>query len=100
MEWRNLNFGEKLLHFLLPLSALFAVGALYLTSSCRSMLGIYGLGVVITMFIAVPDWPYFNRNPLSWHQPLGIDGLTTPTPSQASMPRMQPHMKIEVTYKS
>lgn len=98
MEWRNLNFGEKLLHFLLPLSALFAVGALYLTSSCKSMLGIYGVGVVITMFIAVPDWPYFNRNPLSWHQPLGIDGLTTP--SQASMPRMQPHMKIEVTYKS
>ena len=76
MEWRNLNFGEKLLHFLLPLSALLAFGALYLTSSCRSMLGIYGLGVVITMFIAVPDWPYFNRNPLSWHQPLGIDGLT------------------------
>ena len=97
MEWRNLNFGEKLLHFLLPLSALFAFGALYLTSSCRSMLGIYSLGVVITMFIAVPDWPYFYRNPLSWHQPLGVDGLTTPTPRQASMPRLQLHMKMSPT---
>lgn len=97
MEWRNLNFGEKLLRFLLPLSALFAFGALYLTSSCRSMLGIYGLGVVITMFIAVPDWPYFYRNPLSWHQPLGVDGLTTPTPRQATMPRLQLHMKMSPT---
>lgn len=42
----------------------FVVG--YVTSSFRTMMIMYGGGVVLALVIAVPDWPYFNQSPQRW----------------------------------
>lgn len=73
MDWSSLNIEEKMLHFILPLWAILSMASVYLTSSYRTMVGIYVLGVVIGLIIVVPDWPYFYRSPLSWNEPLGVE---------------------------
>ena len=42
----------------------FVIG--YATSSFRTMMLVYGGGVVLAFVIAVPDWPYFNQHPQRW----------------------------------
>jgi len=42
----------------------FVVG--FATGSFRNMMLIYGVGVMMSIVIAVPDWPYFNQNPQRW----------------------------------
>jgi hypothetical protein len=38
----------------------------YGTGSFRTMMVTYGAGVVVAIFIAVPDWKYFNQHPQRW----------------------------------
>jgi len=28
------------------------------------------VGFAVSAFICIPDWPYFNRNPLKWQTPV------------------------------
>lgn len=70
-----MDLREMLLHFILLLSAILAMVSFYFTSSYSTMLWIYLLGVAGGIVIAVPDWAYFYRSPLSWHQPLGNEAL-------------------------
>jgi signal peptidase complex subunit 1 len=37
-------------------------------SSFRLMMKIFGAGVVTSLVLTVPPWPYLNRNPLNWLQ--------------------------------
>ena len=51
----------------------FVVG--FATGSFRNMMLIYGVGVMMAIVIAVPDWPYFNQNPQRW---LAVDESAGP----------------------
>lgn len=72
--YRSEKIGENLLlRVILPVSALVAMVSLGMTSSFKTMLGIYLRGVVVGVVVGVPDWPYFFRNPLFWFVPLPYD---------------------------
>lgn len=64
------NRNEMILHFMLLVSAILAMASLYFTSSYSTMLWIYFAGAVGGLVIAVPDYAFFNRSPLMWHEPL------------------------------
>ena len=44
--------------------AAFVVG--YVRAEFQLMLLVYAGGVVLTALVTVPNWPFFNRNPLKW----------------------------------
>lgn len=69
--------GQKLAEFLLVriLVAFGIVGFVvgYATSNFNLMALINAVGFIITVLLVVPDWPWFNRNPLPWLEPLNPD---------------------------
>ncbi|KAF6135182.1 hypothetical protein GIB67_035253 [Kingdonia uniflora] len=54
----------------------FIVG--YVIGSFRMMMLIYADGVVLTTLITVPNWPFFNRNPLNWLNPIEAERSLKP----------------------
>lgn len=73
MDWQGQKVAEQLMQYLLLGSALLALIAGYFTSSYSRMLVIYLAGVVATLVMAVPNWPWFNRQPLHWLEPMYAD---------------------------
>jgi hypothetical protein len=71
------NRNEMILHFMLLVSAILAMASLYFTSSYSTMLWIYFAGAVGGLVIAVPDYAFFNRSPLMWHEPLRSEAAVT-----------------------
>lgn len=76
---------EVILHCMLVLSAILAMASLYFTSSYSTMLWIYFVGVVGGLLVAVPDYAFFNRSPLTWHHPVKLVH-EAPTTSLSSYP--------------
>lgn len=35
-------------------------------SSFSLMMAIFGVGCLFSILVAVPNWPFYNRNPLEW----------------------------------
>ncbi|KAK3027677.1 hypothetical protein RJ639_041387 [Escallonia herrerae] len=58
----------------------FVIG--YGLGSFQVMLLVYAGGVVLTTLITVPNWPFFNRNPLKWLDP--SEAEKHPKPQYAS----------------
>ncbi|KAF8408316.1 hypothetical protein HHK36_007465 [Tetracentron sinense] len=51
-----------------------------LLSSFQMMFLIYSAGVVLTMLITVPNWPFFNHHPLKWLNPVDAKHHPKPQP--------------------
>jgi signal peptidase complex subunit 1 len=66
MDWQGQKRAEMLMQVLLVASAVAAFVAGYVLSDFQLMLLVYAGGVVLTTLVTVPDWPWFNRNPLKW----------------------------------
>uniref|UniRef100_A0ACD5Y0P0 Uncharacterized protein n=1 Tax=Avena sativa TaxID=4498 RepID=A0ACD5Y0P0_AVESA len=66
MDWQGQKSAEMLMQVLLVASAVasFVVG--YAMADFQLMLLVYAGGVVLTALATVPNWPFFNRNPLKW----------------------------------
>ncbi|CAL5338158.1 hypothetical protein CsSME_00021634 [Camellia sinensis var. sinensis] len=69
MDWQGQKLVEHLMQILLVVFAVMAITMGYALGSFQTMLLIYASGVVITTLITVPNWPFFNRNPLKWLDP-------------------------------
>lgn len=69
MDWQGQKLSEMLMQIMLLVSAVLAFVAGYVMSSFQNMLIIYAASVGVTMLTTVPDWPFFNRNPLQWLDP-------------------------------
>ncbi|GFY99999.1 microsomal signal peptidase 12 kDa subunit [Actinidia rufa] len=54
----------------------------YAFGSFQTMLLTYTSGVVVTTLITLPNWPFFNRHPLKWLDP--IEAEQHPKPQTAS----------------
>uniref|UniRef100_A0A7N0TXU1 Signal peptidase complex subunit 1 n=1 Tax=Kalanchoe fedtschenkoi TaxID=63787 RepID=A0A7N0TXU1_KALFE len=48
------------------------------------MLLIYAAGVVLTSLITVPNWPWFNKHPLTWLEP--VEAERHPKPEKPVAP--------------
>lgn len=70
MDWDGQKVSEQLMQYLLLASALVALLSGYVAGSFRSMLHIYLAGVAVTFMLTVPDWPFFNRHPFTWAEPV------------------------------
>ncbi|GBF93787.1 signal peptidase complex subunit 1-like [Raphidocelis subcapitata] len=70
MDYEGQKQSEALITRLLVLFA--AIGFLggYAVGSFSLMVAVNAAGLAITLLLVVPDWPWFNRNPLSWLPPL------------------------------
>ncbi|KAH7570489.1 hypothetical protein JRO89_XS05G0118000 [Xanthoceras sorbifolium] len=69
MDWQGQKLAEQLMQILLLAFAVVALGAGYVLGSFQMMVLVYASGVVLTTLITVPNWPFFNRNPLKWLDP-------------------------------
>jgi len=58
--------AEMLMQVLLVASAVAAFLVGYVRADFQLMLLVYAGGVVLTALVTVPNWPFFNRNPLKW----------------------------------
>ncbi|KAJ1272624.1 hypothetical protein BS78_06G217500 [Paspalum vaginatum] len=66
MDWQGQKRAEMLMQVLLVASAVAAFLAGYVRADFQFMLLVYAAGVVLTALVTVPNWPFFNRNPLKW----------------------------------
>ncbi|KAJ7567767.1 hypothetical protein O6H91_01G006200 [Diphasiastrum complanatum] len=64
---------EQLLLYALLFFASVAIFTGYLAASFKMMIMVYGGGVLVTILVLVPDWPYFYRHPREWMQPKTVD---------------------------
>mmetsp|Transcript_40860 Transcript_40860/g.73422 ORF Transcript_40860/g.73422 Transcript_40860/m.73422 type:complete len:94 (+) Transcript_40860:482-763(+) len=74
MDFAGQKLSEQLAIYTTLFFALFSFLAGYLMSSFKLMMIIYAGGVTMAMVISVPDWPYFNQNPLKWLDPIETEG--------------------------
>uniref|UniRef100_A0A0Q3VE93 Signal peptidase complex subunit 1 n=2 Tax=Setaria italica TaxID=4555 RepID=A0A0Q3VE93_SETIT len=66
MDWQGQKRAEMLMQVLLVAAAVAAFLVGYLRGDFQLMLLVYAGGVVLTALVTVPNWPFFNRNPLKW----------------------------------
>lgn len=66
MDWLGQKRAEMLMQVLLVASAVVAFLVGYVRADFQLMLLVYAGGVVLTALVTVPNWPFFNRNPLKW----------------------------------
>ncbi|XP_031481571.1 signal peptidase complex subunit 1-like isoform X2 [Nymphaea colorata] len=69
MDWQGQKLSENLMQAMLAIFAFIAFVTGYMMSSFQNMLIIYAAGVLLTMLITVPNWPFFNRHQLNWLDP-------------------------------
>ncbi|KAK9052697.1 hypothetical protein SSX86_029327 [Deinandra increscens subsp. villosa] len=78
MDWQGQKLAEQVMQIML---VIFAIGAFltgYFMGSFQLMLFIYAGGVILTTLTIIPDWPFFNHQPLKWLEP--IDAEKHPKP--------------------
>ncbi|KAF8399941.1 hypothetical protein HHK36_015813 [Tetracentron sinense] len=80
MDWQGQKFAEQLMQIMLLAFAVVAFVTGYSMSSFQMMLLIYSAGVVLTALITVPNWPFFNRHPLKWLDPVDAERHPKPQP--------------------
>ncbi|XP_078159358.1 signal peptidase complex subunit 1-like [Carex rostrata] len=69
MDWQGQKHAEMLMQIFLVASAVAAFAIGYFMRDFRLMMLIYAGGVVLTALVTVPNWPFFNRQPLKWLDP-------------------------------
>ena len=77
MDLKGQKLCESLCFYLIVLACVggFA-GGLY-TQSLKNLFIIYASGVCLTALVTIPDWPFYNRHPLKW-----LDPVTPPPPTE------------------
>lgn len=73
MDFVGQKLSEQLAVYTTLLSALLSFLAGYIAGSFKLMMVLYAGGVTMAFVISVPDWPYFNQNPLKWLDPIEED---------------------------
>ncbi|XWS63844.1 hypothetical protein CRYUN_Cryun06bG0136500 [Craigia yunnanensis] len=69
MDWQGQKLAEQIMQIMLLVFAVIASVAGYVLGSFQMMILVYAGGVTLTTLITVPNWPFFNWNPLKWLDP-------------------------------
>ncbi|XP_071690912.1 signal peptidase complex subunit 1-like [Rutidosis leptorrhynchoides] len=69
MDWQGQKVAEQLMQIMLVVFAIAAFITGYVLDSFQLMLYIYAGGAVLTTLTTIPNWPFYNRNPLKWLDP-------------------------------
>ncbi|KAF6161440.1 hypothetical protein GIB67_009319 [Kingdonia uniflora] len=83
MDWQGQKLSEQLMQIMLVVFAVVSFIVGYVIGSFRMMMLIYVAGVLLTTLITVPNWPFFNRNPFNWLDP--IEAERNPKPQTAAV---------------
>ncbi|GAA0139275.1 hypothetical protein Leryth_007109 [Lithospermum erythrorhizon] len=84
MDWQGQKLVEQLMQILLVCFAVVAFVTGYVLGSFQTMMFIYAGGVVFTSLLTVPNWPFFNRHPLTWLEPTEAEKHPKPEPASSS----------------
>ncbi|KAK9707552.1 hypothetical protein RND81_07G204500 [Saponaria officinalis] len=93
MDWQGQKLAEQLMQFLLLISAAVAFTTGFALGSFQMMILIYAGGVVLTALIIVPNWPFFNRNPLKWLDSVEAERHPKPEPTPVSTGKKKSNSK-------
>lgn len=66
MDFKGQELSEQLYQGIVFAFMLLALVIGYVRESYNLMLVVYAAGVLLAFVAAVPDWPYFNQNPVKW----------------------------------
>ncbi|XXG79792.1 hypothetical protein AAC387_Pa09g0787 [Persea americana] len=80
MDWQGQKLAELLMQIILGVFAVVAFVVGYSMGSFQTMLLIYAGGVVLTTLLIVPNWPFLNRHPLNWLDPVEAERHPKPQP--------------------
>lgn len=87
MDFEGQKLSEQLAIYTTMVFALLSFLVGYLAGSFKLMMVLYAAGVTMAIVISVPDWPYFNQNPLKWLDPIEVaDGGGSAAPAPAKKP--------------
>ncbi|KAK1371914.1 putative signal peptidase complex subunit 1 [Heracleum sosnowskyi] len=84
MDWQGQRLAETLMQIMLVAFAGVAFLTGYFSASFQMMLLIYMGGVVLTALASVPNWPFFNRHPLKWLDPIEAEKHPKPESTSSS----------------
>ncbi|KAJ4974080.1 hypothetical protein NE237_007254 [Protea cynaroides] len=94
MDWQGQKLAEQLMQIMLVAFAAVAFITGYIMGSFQMMLIIYAAGVVLTTLITVPNWPFFNRHPLKWLDPIETERHPKPQPVTSKKKPTKQHPKF------
>lgn len=80
MDLVGQKLAEKLMIWIIVLCAGVGFLAGYILSDFKLMALINAVGLTVTLLVVVPDWPFFNKNPLQWLAPLNPPNAPKPKP--------------------
>jgi len=81
MDWQGQKLAELLMQIMLIVVSVIAFGTGYLMASFQTMILTYAGGVLVTLLVTGPNWPFFNRHPLKWLDPSELEKHPKPQPS-------------------
>ncbi|XP_043725005.1 probable signal peptidase complex subunit 1 [Telopea speciosissima] len=93
MDWQGQKLSEQLMQIMLVAFAVVAFIISYTMGSFQMMLISYAAGVVLTTLITVPNWPFFNRHPLKWLDPIEAERHPKPQPVTSKKKPTKQHQK-------
>mmetsp|Transcript_10656 Transcript_10656/g.19294 ORF Transcript_10656/g.19294 Transcript_10656/m.19294 type:complete len:84 (+) Transcript_10656:1-252(+) len=66
MDFKGMALSETLFYYIIIISG--AVGWIigFLHQNFLETFYVWSLGLGISIVLCVPDWPFFNRNPVKW----------------------------------
>ena len=66
MDFKGQKQSEKLSQRMLIAFAVVSFLVGYIKGNFGLMMSLYGLGLLVTFVVTVPNWPMFNKNPTLW----------------------------------
>jgi len=68
MDFKGQILVEQIYQLIIFLFGLAGVATGYFLQSFKITLCFIAVGVAIAAVVCLPDWPFYNRNPLKWLQ--------------------------------
>ena len=93
MDWQGQKLAEEIMQWGVLAAAIVAFLFGYFTSSFQIMLIVYGILTLIVLILVVPDWGFFNKNPLQWLDPKLAQSLSPANNSSSSSSASAPDGK-------
>lgn len=75
MDLKGQKLSEQFCLYTLIIAAVVAFLVGWIAGQFRLTLFTYTAGTLVAVVLAVPDWPWYNRNPLHW-QPVRADAAS------------------------
>lgn len=72
------------MEIMLVIFAILAFTVGYTIGSFQAMVLVYAGGALLTALVTVPNWPFFNRHPLKWLDPIELERHPKPEVAAAA----------------